>query len=373
MIRDEFLGAAGASGGGGASSNYIFSGGGVTIKQFFWTPSGFSATSPNSTTVSGLALNSINDIAVHPTQQFMAVATNAAYPTAAYVQVYPWTNSGFGAQVSPPALDFIEGAAYGVEFSPSGGAVAIQYNNTSGFAGTGPSSLVAYAWSSSGYGLKYTDPSSPPQCGNTGGIGGNGITGVTFSKDGAYVAATTDQSPYIYVYDWSDSTGFGTRKANPSILPAGQGGRCSFNNAGTAIAVPHYGSPFLSVYPWSSSGFGAKYANPASIPTGSAFSFGRNAVFAPNDTHIISTYVVTSATKLYTHQWSASGFGAAITSPTYTNTPPDVDFSGDGAFVSLSTVSGDTYMAVYPWSASGYGTRVANPAYSTGSGFVRFR
>jgi hypothetical protein len=391
MVRDEFLGAAGFSdggGGGGAASNYIFSGAGFNIQQFFWTSSGFSATPPNTVGVPQAILSRINTIAVHPTQQFVAAGVNASNipfgGTDPFVQVYPWTNSGFGTRVASPSSTFIPGSVYGLEFSPSGGALAIQYNNVVGQIGSGPSSLVAYTWTGSGYGLKYTDPSPAPQCGSTGGIGGGGNTDVTFSRDGAYVAATTDQSPYIYVYGWSDSTGFGAKKANPSTGIPNQGSQCVFNNAGTAIAVAHLRFPFLSVYPWSSSGFGAKYSNPSFIPLVNEPNqgYGRKIAFAPNDTHLIAGYIGKLSSgpdaglfgeTMVTYNWSSSGFGTTITSPTTTRAPLSIAFSGDGAYVSLSTLSPDTYMAVYPWSASGYGTRVANPAYSTSSGIVRFR
>lgn len=34
------------------------------------------------------------------------------------------------------------------------------------------------------------------------------------------------------------------------------------------IAVAHNSSPYITAYPWSSSGFGAKFANPTTLPTG---------------------------------------------------------------------------------------------------------
>jgi hypothetical protein len=36
------------------------------------------------------------------------------------------------------------------------------------------------------------------------------------------------------------------------------------------LAVAHNALPFITVYPWSGSGFGTKYANPATLPTGTA-------------------------------------------------------------------------------------------------------
>ena len=41
--------------------------------------------------------------------------------------------------------------------------------------------------------------------------------------------------------------------------------------AGT-IAVAHGTSPYITAYPWSSSGFGTKYSDPSTLPTGIGFS-----------------------------------------------------------------------------------------------------
>jgi hypothetical protein len=35
-----------------------------------------------------------------------------------------------------------------------------------------------------------------------------------------------------------------------------------------AIAIGHATTPFITAYPWSGSGFGTKYANPSTLPTG---------------------------------------------------------------------------------------------------------
>jgi len=89
------------------------------------------------------------------------------------------------------------------------------------------------------------------------------------------IALAHSTTPYISVYPWSVS-GFGTKYANPATLPTGNGNDINFNQDGTALAIAHDTSPFISVYPWSVSGFGTKYANPATLPTGngSGVSFG---------------------------------------------------------------------------------------------------
>ena len=80
------------------------------------------------------------------------------------------------------------------------------------------------------------------------------------------IAVTHFDSPYISVYPWS--SGFGTKYADPATLPAGNSyGGVAFSPSGNDIAVGHDTTPFISVYPWSA-GFGTKYADPATLPTG---------------------------------------------------------------------------------------------------------
>ena len=82
-------------------------------------------------------------------------------------------------------------------------------------------------------------------------------------------------SPYISVYPFDPSVGFGAKYANPATLPTGTGNSIAFSPS--AIAVAHSSSPYISVYPWRSSGFGTKYSNPSTLPTGdgNAVAFSR--------------------------------------------------------------------------------------------------
>jgi hypothetical protein len=41
----------------------------------------------------------------------------------------------------------------------------------------------------------------------------------------------------------------------------------AFNPTGTALAVAHLNSPYITAYPWSG-GFGTKYSDPSTLPTG---------------------------------------------------------------------------------------------------------
>jgi hypothetical protein len=89
---------------------------------------------------------------------------------------------------------------------------------------------------------------------------GGGRVGV-----GGAIAVAHSTSPFISAYSWSAS-GFGAKFANPSTLPTSTGYSVSFSPDSNAIAVAHNGSPYITTYPWSASGFGTKFANPSTLP-----------------------------------------------------------------------------------------------------------
>ena len=71
----------------------------------------------------------------------------------------------------------------------------------------------------------------------------------------------------ISIYPWS--SGFGSKYADPTVLPTGTANGVAFSSTGNDIAVATTTTPYISVYPWSA-GFGTKYANPTVLPTGAA-------------------------------------------------------------------------------------------------------
>ena len=80
------------------------------------------------------------------------------------------------------------------------------------------------------------------------------------------VAVAHDTTPFITAYPWTAGTGFGVKYANPATLPGGDGKGVAFCG-NTDIAVTHFSSPRISAYPWTPrTGFGVKYANPATLP-----------------------------------------------------------------------------------------------------------
>ena len=80
-----------------------------------------------------------------------------------------------------------------------------------------------------------------------------------------YLAVTSDVSPYLIVYPWS-SSGFGTKFSNPISPPSGPSYTVAFSPSGAEIAVALTTSPYVTAYSWSSSGFGTRLSNPSTLP-----------------------------------------------------------------------------------------------------------
>jgi hypothetical protein len=167
-----------------------------------------------------------------------------------YVAAYPWSGSGFGTKFSDPATtpDFAQSCM----FSKGGGALLVGVFDTP-FA-------YAYAWSS-GFGALYSGPSSA-------GSGGQ-IEDIAFAPDNSSVLlVNSSNSVTIPAYAWSDGSGFGSaRTAAPSGFPGFPRG-AAFSPSGKAVAVTHNcqaGDPQVSVFAWTASGFGNKYADPTVV------------------------------------------------------------------------------------------------------------
>ena len=112
-----------------------------------------------------------------------------------------------------------------------------------------------------------------------------------------FVAVAHATTPFVSAYPWSDS-GFGVKFANPATLPAGDGNGVAFSPAGNTIAVAHTTTPFITAYPWSASGFGTKFTNPATLPAGD----GNGVAFSPAGNAIAVAH--TTSPSITAYPWS---------------------------------------------------------------------
>jgi hypothetical protein len=173
------------------------------------------------------------------------------------------------------------------------------------------------------------------------------------------VAVATIPSPYINAYVWASGTGFGARYANPATLPTGLAYGVAFAPAGDAIAVCHSASPRVTAYPWSTSGYGTKYTDPSTLPAGD----GLAVAFSPASDAIAVSH--SNSPYITVYPWSSSaGFGTKYANPATlpNNNSYSVAFSPTGDAIAVGSVL-TPFIQAYPWSSStGFGTKFANPA-----------
>jgi hypothetical protein len=181
-------------------------------------------------------------------------------------------------------------------------------------------------------------------------------TGVPLTNE--ILAVAQDSTPFINAYAWS-SAGFGSRYANPATLPTGAGQSVAFSPSSDAIAIGHGTSPNITAYPWSVVGFGTKYTNPGTLPVGT----GLGVSFNPAGTAIAVSHDTTPFISVY--PWSSStGFGTKYTNPATLppNTSRSVAFSPAGNAIAVTSDSSPRILA-YPWTdVSGFGTKYTDPA-----------
>lgn len=262
-----------------------------------------------------------------------------------YVQVYGWS-SGFGTKYADPPVT-PTGTGQGLSFSPSASSIT---------HGSGAVPVyMAFQWTvGTGFGAKYADPPSAP-------TPANGDRGQTFSPEGEDIVLGLAGVPRIAAYKW-ESTGWGAKYANPVTLPLSNVIRPDFHPSGTAVAFGQTsGTINLGAYAWTvGTGFGSRYADPVSMGSIN----GQGAKFNHDGTVVArTTNVQTSASSIDAWAWS-SGFGTKYTTPATFPTALAAQISWTTnssavAFAVTYTTANMTY--VYPWSA-GFGTKYANPA-----------
>jgi hypothetical protein len=226
--------------------------------------------------------------------KFNPSASAVAVTGAQVPKVWAWSGSGFGSQFSDPSSLGLIDNTQDVAFSPANDAiVAVGTSSSSSY-------IAAWAWSGSGFGAIKSNPSSPPTA----------LTrSVAFVNDGSAVAVGFDASPFIHVYAWSGGA-FGAKFSNPSTLLTSAPMAIEFNPARTAVAVGQIASPYLGAYEWSGSGFGAKYANPSNVPT----DFVRSISFNSTGEWLATSNSSTNYLTVYQFS-AATGFGGVRRPP----------------------------------------------------------
>ena len=252
-------------------------------------------------------------IAFHPNNNAIAMVRFGG------IDVWVWDPvTGFGTKYAYPSQSLFTGSnntVTGVQWSPSGNDIAISH--------LGAPFISVYPWSAaSGFGTKYTDPAHPA-------FKVNSAYNVVWHPSGNAIAfshfgGTSVDSEFVQVWSWTSGTGFGTRYTPPAGVPGNQHGAVGYSvawsPAGTEIVLGTGGFgdgsvvPRIHAWPWTNaSGFGTKYANPAT-PLGNTnpggIHFTKDLV---NPTLIIGLQNISP--WVATYAWSTSGFGVKLADP----------------------------------------------------------
>ena len=154
------------------------------------------------------------------------------------------------------------------------------------------------------------------------------------------------------------STGFGTKYSDPATLPTGLGSGLDITTTNTQLVASQGSvSPYVYAYDISSSGFGSKYSNPSTLPTAAVGGITLNS----NDTAVI----VNQATTPIAYAWSGSGFGSKYSDPsTSTGTgPTQVSMFSNDSVVFCSWTGSSPYVRAYAWTnAGGWGSAYSDPS-----------
>jgi hypothetical protein len=296
--------------------------------------------------------------------EFMAIS----HVVSPFVSVYAW-DDGFGSKFANPAT-LPTGNGSRIEFSRSNATLMVSHPSSSPY-------ISAYAWSGTGFGSKFADPGSAFTL-TPSDVSFNYLNNVV-----ALAASSDLDAVFVNAYAWDDSTGWGTKYADPATLPPRRSSFVEFNNnenrLGDTLAVAGVGSiftppgdqPYAYLYEWNA-GFGSKYADFATAVVGAQTTRGINFnsidnAFAFGNFQSQQPYLI--------HAWTnGTGFGSKFSDPagyTTEGVPGGVAFSYDNkAFMfGISTSSSPNVpVKAYAWSDLGFGTKYANPSVTESSG-----
>ena len=214
---------------------------------------------------------------------------------------YAWSSSGFGTKFTDPATNINSNQVQEIAFSPTDQAIIYSVSTQ----GTTNSGIKAVRWNNStGFGSAYSQPATYADFVGT-------MLGMAINPSGTAVAATgPNTTTSCYAWPWNDDTGFGTRYSNPASIQAGHSRGVRWSPSGKSIAVVYDASPYIAAWAWTDdAGFGSRFSNPSTLPVGPTYSvtfnFEGNVVFISGRDAAVEAY-----------SWSDStGFGTKFAAP----------------------------------------------------------
>jgi hypothetical protein len=204
--------------------------------------------------------------------------------------------------------------------------------------------------------------------GNSTQIGTTYIRGGDAHPNGSSIAYAGDDSPYLFAVSLTSTTSgaptIGTRFSAPSTAPQGSGtnnsAAATFSPDGRRLIYNSENTPFVEMYAWSSSGFGSRFSNPATLPPGAV----QRARWSGDSQYIgVASSVGTNYITAYATSGS-SGWGSKLADPSTkpTGACSDIQWSPSGSDV-MAVSDATPFVFAYAWNgASSFGTKYSNPA-----------
>lgn len=294
-------------------------------------------------TGNGPASSASNSVTTVDAPQSLLFAGSAS----PYVHGYVWSNStGFGTKFSNPA-SLTGSGSYGLSIDPANTNIAIGVD--------ADPRLAAYPWSNStGFGTRYSNPSGTTDL-------GSGIITRWSSSGNVVFIVQQGTNGHIGAWAFTSGSGFGSKYAMASNKDTGTGFGMDYNATLSKVIDNAVGS----VFNWNdSTGWGTKYSSPETGGSGSVS-------IAPSGAYVVRD-IGSGAPYFRAYAFSASGYGTAFTGSPSNNSSGGgvaVKFnpSSDAVVATLQSVSSGTeYIFGAPFSSGGWGTKYSAP----GTGMV---
>lgn len=138
------------------------------------------------------------------------------------------------------------------------------------------------------------------------------VVGSTFLQSGGATIVASGTSPFIQAFGHDAiNEPIGAAYANPATLPAGAGQCIDSHPNGLYVAIGHTTTPFMSVYPFSSAGFGVKLTNPVTLPAAQV----NSVAFSPLGDFLAVASQTTPFIQVYAFNPTTGVIGAIASNP----------------------------------------------------------
>jgi len=139
------------------------------------------------------------------------------------------------------------------------------------------------------------------------------IQASAFSWSGGFTCVASNSSPFIQAWGHDQiNEPTGSAYANPGTLPTGAAHCIDIHPNGNYVAIGHNTSPFFSVYPISSAGFGTKLANPGTLAAGAVTSIA----FSPHGDYLAVVSQSFPHIQVYVFDAVNGTIGGVVPNPT---------------------------------------------------------